>query len=193
MGRSAAAPARHELAEHAITHSGNLATNLLLDVVGVTRSPTSLRLAGCSATTVVGRGIEDAAARRAGITNTVTAADLGMLLGGRRETRVRAGRPGGLRAGRGDALAPTPPRSDPAGSTGRHRRRASRAGSGVSHDVALVRPVDEEPFVLAICTTIDLGEHEGAAFVASIAADVWAAGHVADRSADHADIREVRP
>ena len=50
----------------------------------------------------------------------------------------------------------------------------------MSHDVALVRPEGEDPFVLAICTTIDLGEQEAAAFVASIAGDVWAAGQVAD-------------
>ncbi|HET8987053.1 MAG TPA: serine hydrolase, partial [Humibacillus sp.] len=59
---------------------------------------------------------------------------------------------------------------------------ASKSGwiPGVSHDVALVRPVGEHPFVLAICTTIDLGEQEGAALVASVAADVWTAAHAGD-------------
>jgi beta-lactamase class A len=52
--------------------------------------------------------------------------------------------------------------------------------------VALVRPAGEAPFVLAICTTIDLGEREAAAFVASVAADVWAADHAGDD-------REVQP
>ena len=183
-----------ELAEHAITHSGNLATNLLLDVVGRDEVADVLRLAGCSATTVVGRGIEDASARRAGITNSVTAADLGVLMAAvaRRESALGGPavcEPVEEMLSRQQHLDQIPA-GLPAGTP-----TASKSGwiPGVSHDVALVRPVDEEPFVLAICTTIDLGEHEGAAFVASIAADVWAAGHVADRSADHADIREVRP
>ena len=63
---SAAAGRCAELAEHAITHSGNLATNLLLDVVGLDEVAQVLRLAGCSPTTVVGRGIEDAVARGRG-------------------------------------------------------------------------------------------------------------------------------
>jgi beta-lactamase class A len=56
---------------------------------------------------------------------------------------------------------------------------ASKSGwiPGVSHDVALVRPVGEEPFVLAVCTTIDLDETQAAAFVAGIARDVWRAEH----------------
>ena len=170
-----------ELAEHAITHSGNLATNLLLDVVGRDEVADVLRLAGCSATTVVGRGIEDAVARAAGITNTVTAADLGLLMAavGRRESRL-----GGppvcepveeilTRQQHVDQIPAGLPIGTPT---------ASKSGwiPGVSHDVALVRPEGEDPFVLAICTTIDLGEQEAAAFVASIAGDVWAAGQVAD-------------
>jgi beta-lactamase class A len=167
-----------ELAEHAITHSGNLATNLLLDVVGRSEVAQVLRLAGCSSTTVVGRGIEDAAARSAGITNTVTAADLGLLMAavGRRDE------------GLGGPLVCEPveqmlarqqhvdqiPAGLPSGTP-----TASKSGwiPGVSHDVALVRPAGEEPFVLAVCTTVELGEQEAAALVASVAADVWAAAH----------------
>jgi beta-lactamase class A len=172
-----------ELAEHAITHSGNLATNLLLDVVGLGEVAEVLRLAGCSPTTVVARGIEDAAARAAGITNTVTAGDLGLLMAavGRREPAL-----GGppvcepvermlSRQQHVDQIPAGLPRGTPT---------ASKSGwiPGVSHDVALVRPDGEEPVVLAICTTVDLGEQEAAAFVASVAADVWAADHArADR------------
>ena len=174
-----------EFAEHAITHSGNLATNLLLDVVGRDEVAEVLRLAGCSPTTVVGRGIEDAAARAAGITNTVTAADLGLLMAavGRREPAL-----GGppvcepveqmlARQQHVDQIPAGLPSGTPT---------ASKSGwiPGVSHDVALVRPVGEEAFVLAICTTIDLGEQEAASFVASVAADVWAADHGGDSGAD---------
>nr|WP_255523862.1 serine hydrolase [Terrabacter sp. MAHUQ-38] len=179
-----------QLAEQAITHSSNIATNLLVDVVGLGEVATVLRLAGCSSATVVGRGIEDARARAAGITNTVTAADLGLLMAavGRREPdlggeavlgpveELLAGQlhldqvPGGLPPG-----TPT----------------ASKSGwvPGVSHDVALVRPEGEEPFVLAVCTTIDLGESDAAAFVAGIARDVWRATHPDGTSEPYAAAR----
>ena len=143
-----------ELAEHAITHSGNLATNLLLDVVGRDEVADVLRLAGCSATTVVGRGIEDAAARRAGITNTVTAADLGMLMAAvaRRESALGGPavcEPVEEMLSRQHHLDQIPA-GLPAGTP-----TASKSGwiPGVSHDVALVRPPGEEPYVLAVCTT----------------------------------------
>jgi beta-lactamase class A len=168
-----------ELAERAITHSSNIATNLLLDVVGLEEVAEVLRLAGCSPATVVARGIEDARAREAGITNTVTAADLGLLMAAvaRRETAL-GGEP---------VLGPVEellsrqvhldqvPAGLPSGTP-----TASKSGwiPGVSHDVALVRPVGEEPFVLAVCTTIDLDETQAAAFVAGIARDVWRAEHL---------------
>jgi beta-lactamase class A len=58
-------------------------------------------------------------------------------------------------------------------------RTASKSGwiPGVSHDVALVRPEGQDPFVLAICTTVDLPETEAAAFVAEVARRVWEADH----------------
>lgn len=172
-----------ELAEQAITHSSNIATNLLIDVVGLAEVAEVLRLVGCSPTTVVTRGIEDAAARGAGITNTVTAADLGLIMAavGRRDPDL----------GGEAVLAPVEemlgrqvhvdqvPAGLPPGT-----RTASKSGwiPGVSHDVALVRPVGEDPFVLAVCTTIDLAESEAAAFVAGIARDVWRAEHPHEQS-----------
>ena len=167
-----------ELAEQAITHSSNIATNLLLDVVGLGEVAAVLRIVGCSPAMVVGRGIEDAAARAAGITNTVTAADLGLVMAavGRREPTL----------GGDQVLAPVEamlarqvhvdqvPAGLPQGTP-----TASKSGwiPGVSHDVALVRPPGEEPFVLAVCTTVDLDETAAAAFVADIARDVWRAEH----------------
>jgi beta-lactamase class A len=167
-----------ELAEHAITHSSNLATNLLIDIVGLEEVAEVLRIVGCSPTMVVARGIEDAAARGAGITNTVTAADLGLVMAavGRRDEAL----------GGAEVLGPVEqilsrqlhvdqiPAGLPEGTP-----TASKSGwiPGVSHDVALVRPVGEAPFVLTVCTTVDLSETEGAALVASITRDVWEADH----------------
>jgi beta-lactamase class A len=173
-----------QLAEHAITHSSNLATNLLLDILGYDEVAEVLGIVGCSPATVVARGIEDAVAREGGLTNTVTAADLGLVMAavGRRE----AGLGGEAVCGPVEQMLSRQRHLDqipaglPAGT-----RTASKSGwiPGVSHDVALVRPEGERPFVLAICTTVDLGEAQGAAFVASIARDVWTADHAKARSA----------
>ena len=169
-----------ELAEAAITQSSNIATNLLIDVVGLAEVAEVLRVVGCSPATVVTRGIEDAVARRAGLTNTVTASDLGLVMAavGRREPRL----------GGEAVLGPVEellsrqvhldqvPAGLPAGTP-----TASKSGwiPGVSHDVALVRPHGEDPFVLAVCTTVDLDEAPAAALVAEVAREVWRAEHSA--------------
>jgi beta-lactamase class A len=65
----------HELAEHMIVTSSNLATNLLLDLVGVEAARAALarlHLGGID----LQRGVEDEAAWAAGINNRVTAAGL---------------------------------------------------------------------------------------------------------------------
>jgi beta-lactamase class A len=163
-----------QLADHAIAHSGNLATNLLLELVGLDEVAKVLANAGCSPQTVVNRGIEDAVAREAGITNTVTARDLGLIMTGvgRRDTAL------------GGPMVCAPVEAMLARQ--RHRNQipaglpaglpiANKTGwiAGVSHDVCLVRPFDRAPFVLSICTTTDLHEDAAAALVASLARDVW--------------------
>jgi beta-lactamase class A len=65
----------HELAEHMIATSSNLATNLLLDLVGVEAARASLarlHLGGID----LQRGVEDEVAWEAGLNNRVTAAGL---------------------------------------------------------------------------------------------------------------------
>lgn len=181
-----------ELAEHCITWSGNLATNLLLELVVRDEVAAVLADAGCSPTTVVGRGIEDAAARRAGITNTVTAADLGVLLAavGRRAAALGGETvcaPVEAALGRQRHVDQIPA-GLPAGTP-----TASKSGwvTGVSHDACLVRPPGREPFVLVVCTTIELGETDAAALVAWVAAQVWAA-ETGDRQAA-SGVREPSP
>jgi len=68
------------LARRMIVRSGNLATNLCLAAVGQPAVEEVWALAGARHS-VTGRGIEDAAAREAGLDNRVTAADLAALLG----------------------------------------------------------------------------------------------------------------
>lgn len=165
-----------QLAEHALTHSGNLATNLLLDAVGSPEVAAVLADAGCSGRTVVGRGIEDAVAREVGITNTVTAADLGVLLAAvaRSDERL-GGEP--VCAPVEEVLSRQVWRDQIPAGLPEGTWTANKTGwvTGVSHDVCLVRPADSDPFVLAVCTTTDLGEDEAARLVASVARDLWAA------------------
>ena len=164
------------LAEHATTFSGNLATNLLLAHVGAEAVAAVLADAGCSPTTRLPRGIEDAAARRAGLDNTVTAADLGRVLAGvaargladaatcaeveavlARQT-YRDGVPAGLPAG---------------------TYVANKTGwvTGVDHDAALVRPSAAPPYVLVVLTTAAVEEQAADAAIAAVSRIVWEEWH----------------
>jgi beta-lactamase class A len=67
------------LIERMIVRSSNLATNLLIEALGGTAGANEVwRMVGATRS-VTGRGIEDAAAREAGVNNLVTAADLAAL------------------------------------------------------------------------------------------------------------------
>src|SRR5436305_6961507 len=68
-----------ELLELMITRSSNLATNLLIELVGASRAQASARALGAWSIQVL-RGVEDGTAYRAGLNNTTTARDLGMPL-----------------------------------------------------------------------------------------------------------------
>src|SRR6184192_141933 len=69
-----------DLLERMITRSSNLATNILIERVGADRAQRTARALGAWSIQVL-RGVEDGAAYRAGLNNTTTARDLGVLLG----------------------------------------------------------------------------------------------------------------
>lgn len=160
------------LAEHATVKSGNLATNLLLEHVGADAVATVLIDAGASAATSLPRGIEDAAARQAGLDNLVTARDLGLVLRGVAARTLaapetctdveavlsrqehRSGIPAGLPVG---------------------TYVANKTGwvDGITHDVALVRPADRAPYVLVVLTTLDVDEVEANKLIADVSRTVW--------------------
>lgn len=159
------------LARHAVVKSGNLATNLLLEQVGAGAVADVLAEAGCS-DTVLPRGIGDAAAREAGMDNLVTAHDLGRVLCG-----VAVGT---LAASRTceeveEVLAAQEHRDQIPAGLPPGTRVANKTGwvDGTTHDIALVRPEDRPPYVLAVCTTVDVPEAEATALIQDISSLVW--------------------
>ncbi len=160
------------LCYRSIVRSSNLATNLVLEQVGTAEVADALTTAGATATCLT-RGIEDYAAREAGLHNLVTAADLARLLQGLVQRIVAS--PDDcdeivsvLAAQQiNDAI----PAGLPPGTLVAHK---SGWVEGVSHDAGIICPEDSEPFILSICTTADLTEQQGLDLVADIAAAAWA-------------------
>jgi len=161
-----------DLVRHAIVHSGNLATNLALEHVGLAAVAAVLRGAGCGQATVLQRGIEDAAAREAGLDNRVTARDLALVMCGI-ATRTLAAE---ATCREIEAVLAAQEHRDkiPAGlPEGTYVANKTGWVTGVAHDVALVRPADADPYVLAVCTTSHLDEREASRLIAAISTTMW--------------------
>jgi beta-lactamase class A len=164
------------LAEGMITTSSNLATNLLLDLVGVRAARAALKRWGVSGVHLV-RGVEDEAAHEAGLNNEVTADGLVALLRVLEDgehfsddhaqeikdilfgQRFRAGLPAGLPETVRDSA-----------------RIAHKTGeiSTVAHDTGLVFLPDRKPYALAVLTEWKPGAGSGrSALVAALARAVY--------------------
>src|SRR5213595_236338 len=140
-----------ELLELMITRSSNLATNILIDRVGASRAQASARAMGAWSIQVL-RGVEDGAAYGAGLNNTTTARDLGVLLGA-----IATGRA----ASRGacDSMLAILGRQEfnegipvgvPPGTRVAHK--TGWIGEVVYHDAALVYPSAGVGYVLVVLT-----------------------------------------
>lgn len=162
------------LARHACVKSGNLATNLLLEHVGARAVADVLLDAGCSPATVLPRGIEDAAAREAGLDNLVTARDLGLVMCGIASATLAAP---DTCVQLEDVLAAQEHRDQIPAGLPAGTRVANKTGwvDGITHDVALVRPEDRPPYVLAVCTTVDVPEEVASGLIADVSRLVWEA------------------
>ncbi|WP_433649805.1 serine hydrolase [Micromonospora zamorensis] len=174
------------LADRMIVRSSNLATNVVIGRVGLPAVAEVWARTGARAS-VTGRGIEDFAAREAGITNTVTAADLAALLGA---LATGADTPGLLASPAGctamlDVLLAQEHREDLAAGLPEGTRIAHKSGwvRGVRHGAGLVLPDDAPPYLITVCTTTDLAggddevEDDACRLLAHISAQVWAARH----------------
>ena len=144
-----------ELRRRSIVHSGNLATNLVMEQLGV---------AACTAVMPqVVRMIGDQPATDAGIVNEASARQWGVLLGRvpdevedvMRGQTYRDGIPAGLPAG---------------------TRIANKTGwiDDHTHDMAIVRPDDGQPFALVVLTRLaGVPTDEGTARIAEVAREAW--------------------
>lgn len=162
------------LCHRAIVRSSNLATNLVLEAVGTDAVAEVLAIVGAEHSMVT-RGIEDSAAREAGLQNLVTATDLARTLQALYVDGVASP------ANRDEILAvlaaqqindAIPVRLPPG------TRVAHKSGwvEGISHDAGIVYPSPAdggEPFVFVMCTTSDLDEQAGLDLIAAGAAAAW--------------------
>lgn len=159
-----------ELTERMIEVSSNEATNLLLPLLDPHALAETLHELDAP-DTVLGRPIGDRAAQAAGRTNLVTAADLAALLAA--VVSGRAAEPESCRemlAILGRQQYPEIGRFLPATAT-----VAGKSGwvEDCLHDVALVRPPDAAPFILAVCTS-GLPNDASRAVIATIASAAYA-------------------
>ena len=160
------------LCRRSIIRSSNLATNLVLERVGL--EAVGEAIAACGATGVsVARGINDYAARdQLGDGNLITTRGLATILfalqhgtAADRTTcdavlEVLAANEVGT-----DLRAGLPP-----GTWVAHKNGWV---TDVTHDAGVVRPPDARPFVLAVATTAPWPAEVAHAFIASITAAVW--------------------
>ncbi|MEH1168806.1 serine hydrolase [Micromonospora sp. CPCC 205539] len=177
------------LAERMIVRSSNLATNLVIAHVGLPAVADVWARTGARHS-ITGRGIEDFAAREAGITNVVTAADLAALLGA---LASGASTPGPLASPAGcaamlDVLVAQEHREDLAAGLPHGTRIAHKGGwiHGVRHGTGVVFPDDAPPYLIVVCTTTDLADggsnddvidDDACRLIAHVSAQVWAARH----------------
>ena len=162
-----------DLVRRMITVSGNLATDLVLDEVGLEEVAAVLGDAGCSRRTTIVRGIEDYPARDAGIDNLITADDMARLVVALAEARLAG--PEATAACETTLRAQEYRNGIPAGlPDGVEVGNKTGWITHVDHDVALVRAPGMPPVGLAVLVSVPGSEEERVAGIARIAAAAWA-------------------
>ncbi|MGW7679747.1 serine hydrolase [Kribbella sp. NPDC054772] len=158
------------LATEMITRSSNLATDLVLEQVGIAAAHAALAASTLPGSTApeskIQRGIDDSAAQRAGISNLMSPAGLAGVLvavGKQEDDYLR------------DLLAGNQwngeiPAQLPAGTRVEHKNGWD---TRIRHDGGIVRPTDADPFVLVVCTTSDLPDAAAQKLIAAIALEAW--------------------
>ena len=158
-----------DLAYHMITTSSNLATNLIVDLLGAERITAALARHGIDGL-AVRRGVEDERAWEAGIINTATASGLVRLYRAIHDEAISAS---ATRAMEEILLAQQFTSGLPAGLPDA-ARVAHKTGeiSTVTHDAGLVFLPDRDPYILAVLTEWDAGSDASADTRRAAVADV---------------------
>jgi len=162
----------HDLLEHMITRSSNLATNTLIEIVGAAAANATAHSLGAKDIQVL-RGVEDGKAFAAGMNNMTTARDLAMLMSAI-ETGAAASRVSSdsmravlLRQEFNDEIpAGLPPGTRVAHKTGQI--------TGHLHDAAIVYPSGRTPYVLVVLTRGIDDEKVARSLIADISRLVYA-------------------
>ena len=160
-----------ELAHHMITTSSNLATNLLLDLVGVETVQGVLehyKIEGID----FRRGVEDERAFAVGISNRVTAAGLMDLLRVIEAEKVFSP---ALSREMLDILHRQEFRKGIPGRLPREVRVAHKTGdiSTIAHDAGIVYPERRKPYIIAILTEWDPDTSGRSATIATVSQEVY--------------------
>lgn len=168
------------LAERAIIKSSNLATNLLITEVGM--DAVNQVYADVNATrAALRRPIQDRPAGELGLENEATAADLSAVLVALAQGKLLS--PESTRAVEGIlARCETNESMSPGFPPGTYIAHKTGWIDNACHDVGIVRPEGEEPFVLAIYSTAPMDEKSIHAMVADVARICWR---------DHDELREA--
>ena len=151
MGRVARPASVRDLLELMITRSSNLATNILIERIGAARAQASARALGAWSIQVL-RGVEDGKAYRAGLNNTTTARDLGVLLAAIAQNRAAS--PAScremLRILEAQEFNEGIPVGLPPGTRVAHK--TGWIGEVVYHDAAIVYPPSGGSYLLVVLT-----------------------------------------
>jgi beta-lactamase class A len=162
-----------ELMRLMITESSNLATNLLIERVTAAKTSELMDRLGAKEVRVL-RGVEDGAAYRRGLNNTLTPRGLMTILGrlAGRDVVSKQASEEMLAILRGQKFNEGIPAGLPAGVAVAHKTGSL---TGVYHDAAVVEPPRGKPFVLVVLTRGIKDEARSHKLVAEIARSVY--GH----------------
>lgn len=159
-----------DLIQRMITRSSNLATNMLIELAGAARVTETMRSFGAESIEVL-RGVEDGKAYEAGLSNTTTARDLGVIFAYLAEGRT-ASPPASremLSILEQQEFRHKIPAGLPEGT-----RVANKTGliTGISHDAAIVYPDTSSPYVLVILVR-GLSEAESTALIVDLSRMIY--------------------
>jgi beta-lactamase class A len=163
------------LMERMITVSSNLATNILIDLVGAERVTATMRELGADSIDVL-RGVEDTKAYQAGLSNTTTARDLGVIFTAIAEARA---------ASEGSCLEMIDillrqefnnniPAGLPQGTPIAHK--TGWISGYVTHDAGIVYRPDGSRYVLVVLTSGVEDDKEADRLIGDLSGIVWEEG-----------------